>query len=110
MKVIILAAGQGFKLDGFNKVLLKDPARNRTILDLYLDTIRSDSGPFYVHCHGGTHRGGILGMAYRMYVQNWTYEKALIEFGLLGGSLMKDYKMIQAVRTYGKDTTDPEGS
>jgi choline kinase len=42
VKVIILAAGQGFKLDGFNKVLLKDPARNKTILDLYLDMFPED--------------------------------------------------------------------
>ncbi len=42
MKVIILAAGQGFQLDGFNKVLLKDPSRNKTILDLYLEMFQAD--------------------------------------------------------------------
>ena len=42
MKIIILAAGQGFKLDGFNKVLLKDPEKGRTILDLYLDMFIND--------------------------------------------------------------------
>ena len=37
MKLIILAAGQGFKLDGFNKILLKDPETKKTILDYYLE-------------------------------------------------------------------------
>jgi len=37
MRLIILAAGQGFKLDGFNKILLKDPVTKKRILDYYLD-------------------------------------------------------------------------
>lgn len=37
MRLIILAAGQGFKLDGFNKILLKDPVTKKTILDNYLE-------------------------------------------------------------------------
>lgn len=37
MRLIILAAGQGFKLDGFNKILLKDPVTKKTILDHYLE-------------------------------------------------------------------------
>lgn len=37
MRLIILAAGQGFKLDGFNKILLKDPITRQTILDYYLE-------------------------------------------------------------------------
>lgn len=37
MRLIILAAGQGFKLDGFNKILLKDPLTKKTILDYYLE-------------------------------------------------------------------------
>jgi choline kinase len=37
MRLIILAAGQGFKLDGFNKILLKDPKTRKTILDYYIE-------------------------------------------------------------------------
>ena len=36
MRLIILAAGQGFQLDGFNKILLKDPISRKAILDQYL--------------------------------------------------------------------------
>jgi choline kinase len=36
MKLIVLAAGQGFKLDGFNKLLIKDPRTGERILDRYL--------------------------------------------------------------------------
>ena len=37
MRTIILSAGQGIDLDGFNKLLIKCPKRNKTILDLYLE-------------------------------------------------------------------------
>lgn len=36
MKTIILAAGQGFQLDGFNKLLLRDPLNGEKIIDQYL--------------------------------------------------------------------------
>lgn len=36
MRLIILAAGQGFKLDGFNKLLIRDPRTKETILEKYL--------------------------------------------------------------------------
>ena len=37
MRTIILAAGQGYKLGNFNKLLLKNPYSNETILDMYQD-------------------------------------------------------------------------
>ena len=49
----------------------------------YLGTIRTGVGPFDVHCHGGTHRGGVLGVAYRVHGLGWPYEKALVEHGRL---------------------------
>jgi choline kinase len=33
MRVIVLAAGQGFQIDGMNKCLIRDPCDGRTILD-----------------------------------------------------------------------------
>lgn len=36
-QVIVLAAGQGYQLDGFNKLLIKDPASGKCILDKYLE-------------------------------------------------------------------------
>lgn len=98
-------ANNGFEL--VEVEFSKDPGPSKESLDLYLQTIKNGSAPFYVHCHGGTHRGGILGMVYRMHVRNWTYEKALIEFGLLGGSLMKDHKMTGVVKSYGKSDEEP---
>jgi len=37
MRVIILAAGQGFKLDGFNKLLIKHPETGKRIIDTYIE-------------------------------------------------------------------------
>lgn len=36
MRTIILAAGQGFELDGYNKLLIRDPATGQRIIDQYL--------------------------------------------------------------------------
>lgn len=36
MRLIILAAGQGFKLDNFNKLLIKDPVSGDTLIQKYL--------------------------------------------------------------------------
>ena len=35
MRLIILAAGQGYKLGNFNKILLKNPQTGQSVLDLY---------------------------------------------------------------------------
>ncbi len=69
-------------------------------LKLFLDTVRKGAGAFYVHCVGGAHRGGILGVAYRVHVLQWPYERALVEFGRLGGSLKDDHAMLEAVRQF----------
>jgi len=69
-------------------------------LQKFVETIQAGEGPFYTHCHGGSHRGGTLGLAYRMHVLGWPYEKAVIEFGRLGGSLKDDHVMIEAVRDF----------
>jgi protein tyrosine phosphatase (PTP) superfamily phosphohydrolase (DUF442 family) len=70
------------------------------VLGRYLKALEQNKGPFYVHCHGGTHRGGILMACYRMQLEGWSFEKAAVEYGRLGGDLKADQKMLEAVRTY----------
>lgn len=36
MRVIVLAAGQGYQLDGFNKLLINDPRDGSTVIDKYI--------------------------------------------------------------------------
>ncbi|THB73984.1 MAG: hypothetical protein D6B28_02880 [Gammaproteobacteria bacterium] len=66
-------------------------------LKQFLKMVHNEDGPFYVHCHGGNHRAGILASAYRMHELKWSKEKALLEFGFLGGSLKDDYIMIESI-------------
>ncbi len=40
MRVIVLAAGEGFQLDGFNKILIKDPSTGRRIMDYYIEAFQ----------------------------------------------------------------------
>ena len=48
MKVIILAAGQGYQLDGFNKLLIKHPADGKRIIDRYLEAFSGKEVTFVV--------------------------------------------------------------
>jgi len=41
MRAIILAAGESMLLDGFPKLLVKDPSTNKTILDHYLEAFEN---------------------------------------------------------------------
>ena len=43
MKVIVLAAGQGYHLDGFNKLLLKHPITNERIIESYIRLFGRDN-------------------------------------------------------------------
>lgn len=52
--------------------------------------------PVYVHCVGGTHRAGVLGIIYRLS-QGWSPDQALLEFAYLGGSLKANDKTIKSV-------------
>jgi protein tyrosine/serine phosphatase len=69
-------------------------------LHRFLQTIKTGTGPFYVHCVGGTHRAGVLGVAYRMHILNWPYEKAVLEFGQLGGDLKADHSLLEPVKAF----------
>lgn len=74
------------------------PTRND--IDKLLNTIKEQEGPFYIHCHGGTHRAGVLAMAYRIFVLGWSYDKAAVEYGRLGGDLKNDHSLLESVRVY----------
>mgnify|MGYP000377393144 CR=1 FL=1 len=63
----------------------------------FLNTIKQGKAPFYLHCIGGTHRAGVLGVAYRIHRLGWAPEKALVEFGRLGGNLKDDHTMLESV-------------
>ena len=65
---------------------------------LSLQTLETGEGPFYVHCKGGSHRAGILSAAYRIHLQNWSFERAIIEYGRLGGDLKADHTMLQTLQ------------
>lgn len=48
MRVIVLAAGQGYQLDGFNKLLIKHPIDGKRIIDRYLEAFNGKDITFVV--------------------------------------------------------------
>jgi len=71
-------------------------------VEFFRKVVREKDGPFYVHCHGGTHRAGILGSIYRIDKQGWACERALVEFHRLGGP--DNSKLKPQVESYFRDT------
>lgn len=61
----------------------------------FLDIIKNSQGPLFIHCHGGNQRAGNLCAIYRMKVEGWPFERALIEYGKLGGKIREDYVMLE---------------
>ena len=87
---------------GINLVSLEFTKKtlNKDVLDQYFDILNKYDKPWYVHCHGGTHRGGVLGAAYRLKVLRWDWNRSIIEYGMLGGSLKDDYCMLEILKNH----------
>jgi hypothetical protein len=66
-------------------------------LKTYQQALKEGAGPFYVHCHGGTHRGGVLGAAYRVHA-GLGFRKGIGGHGRLGGDLLGDHVMLESIR------------
>lgn len=61
----------------------------------FLNALDSVEYPIYIHCHSGKQRGGNLCAIYREYKEGWEFEKALDEYGKLGGKIEPDREMLQ---------------
>ncbi len=70
------------------------------ILHMFIKECKDSSKKIYLHCHGGTHRAGALGVAYRMHVLKWNARRAIKEFAKLGGNLKSDGIIIESVKRY----------
>lgn len=60
------------------------------------EQISARPGPVYVHCVGGTQRGGVVGVIYRLS-QGWDVDQSLLEFAFLGGSLKGNSETLKSV-------------
>ncbi len=87
----------------FNLKLIELPFSMEDIPEtvfLQLATEMASGVKCYVHCHGGTHRAGILGMFYRIRREGWSFAKAKEEFVALGGFPTKDKLLLDALQNY----------
>lgn len=67
--------------------------QRKELINIY----RTQSAPFYVHCHGGTHRASACAAVYRINFEDWTPEKAIREYDLLGGDPDKEKTLIDSI-------------
>lgn len=75
-------------------------------LNQFLTLIRTHPGPYYLHSSETNHHAGILAAAFRRCIEKWPYEKTIIEYARLGGSLKDDDIML---RTLEKGGNAPQG-
>lgn len=71
----------------------------------FIAALDSVETPMFIHCHSGKQRGGNLGFIYRVYVESWDLDKAMNEYGALGGKVEPDtemltmaYKVVQEIK------------
>lgn len=67
-------------------------------IEAFLKVLNEVYYPVYAHCHSGSHRGGILGILYRIQKSGWNWDKAVDEFVKLGGDLEKDKIMLESIK------------
>ena len=68
-------------------------------LTKYIDLFSSpEDMPVYVHCNGGSHRGGTMGTAYRVHKNGWKWKRAVEEFDDLGGNQDDDAIMLNSIK------------
>lgn len=60
------------------------------------EQVSASSTPAYIHCVGGTQRGGVVGVIYRL-TQGWDPDQSLLEFAYLGGSLKANSETLKSV-------------
>ncbi|MCX6579770.1 MAG: hypothetical protein NT166_06260 [Candidatus Aminicenantes bacterium] len=66
-------------------------------LERFLELIKKNEAPFYLHSKEENQEAGILAAIYRVHVENWPYEKTIIEYGRVGGSLKDDDRLLRAI-------------
>lgn len=68
------------------------------LLNDFVKIVRENPGAFFIQCHDGTQRAGILCAYYRMKMEGWPFEKAALEFFFLGGKITESKKMLQVLQ------------
>jgi len=75
--------------DKYDLTLIETPFENGDLPAAFVQDLvhklKNCDKPVYVHCHGGTHRGGAIGIMYRIGCSGESPEKAIAEYEALGG-------------------------
>ncbi len=68
------------------------------ILNDFAKIIRENPGAFFIQCHDGIQRAGILCTYYRMKIEGWEFKKAALEFFFLGGKITESCRMLEVLQ------------
>lgn len=83
-------------------VYQKDPGMTKEVVEKFLAGINENSGPYYIHCIGGSDRGGALVGAYRLFKENKNIDMIIEEFILLGGHYSQFPKLLAYLEKEGE--------
>ncbi|MCU0289124.1 MAG: hypothetical protein MUF15_22365 [Acidobacteria bacterium] len=63
----------------------------------FVKLIKENKGRFYLHNNEENQEAGILAAVYRIHILDWPYEKTIIEYGRVGGSLKDEDRLLRAI-------------
>ena len=67
-------------------------------LQQFLKVLKENPGPYYLHSQEKLQRAGALVAIYRIYIEKWPYEKTIIEYARVGGSLKDDDRLLRGIK------------
>ncbi len=67
-------------------------------VEAFLKMIKESPGGYYIHSGEKRQRAGILAAIYRLHIQEWAYDKTIIEYGRLGGSLKDHDRLLRGLK------------
>lgn len=81
MQVIVLAAGHGHQLDGYNKLLIRDPFSDKTIIEQFIDIFKEENLKIVVGYRAINVMNRYPNLEY-VYNSNWSHTNNSYSLGL----------------------------
>jgi protein tyrosine phosphatase (PTP) superfamily phosphohydrolase (DUF442 family) len=69
----------------------------KEILNRFLEILKENKGGYYLHSKEERQRAGVFAVIYRLHIDKWTFDKAIIEYARIGGNLKDHDRMLKGI-------------